>query len=98
MSTTHKHQESTDAPRTMPTPSIEELEQWIAEGGCYTACGCWVEPDGHYPPRQPQLPPRTRPDLTPAPGGLATRGPTCTPISQHSNREEPRDEYHTGSA
>lgn len=27
-------------------PSIEQLEEWDSEGGCYTADGCWVEPDG----------------------------------------------------
>jgi len=30
----------------MDEPTIEELEEWMLEGGCYTPCGCWVEPDG----------------------------------------------------
>lgn len=30
-------------------PSLGELMQWESEGGCYTPCGCWVEPDGHCP-------------------------------------------------
>jgi hypothetical protein len=27
-------------------PTIEQLEEWEAEGGCETPDGCWVEPDG----------------------------------------------------
>ena len=32
-------------------PTIEDLEEWMNEGGCETACehGAWVEPDGHCP-------------------------------------------------
>jgi len=29
-----------------PKPDIEQLEAWARESGCYTSCGCWVEPDG----------------------------------------------------
>jgi len=28
-------------------PDIDEIITWEREGGCYTPCGCWVEPDGH---------------------------------------------------
>jgi len=33
------------------TPTIEDLEEWMDEGGCETACvhAVWVEPDGHCP-------------------------------------------------
>jgi hypothetical protein len=27
-------------------PSIEQLEEWMDEGGCEAVDGCWVEPDG----------------------------------------------------
>ena len=27
-------------------PSIEQLIEWEAEGGCEATDGCWVEPDG----------------------------------------------------
>jgi len=30
-------------------PSVEDLIEWMHEGGCYTPCGCWVEPDGVCP-------------------------------------------------
>ena len=32
-------------------PTIEDLEEWMDEGGCETACehAAWVEPDGHCP-------------------------------------------------
>lgn len=30
----------------IPMPTIEELEEWDFDGGCFTPCGCWVEPDG----------------------------------------------------
>ena len=36
-------------------PSLEELQQWEEEGGCYTPCGCWVEPDGHCEHGVPSL-------------------------------------------
>jgi hypothetical protein len=29
-----------------PTPSVEEIEEWLAAGGCDALDGCWVEPDG----------------------------------------------------
>ena len=29
-----------------PEPSIEQLEEWMNEGGCEATDGCWVEPDG----------------------------------------------------
>ena len=28
-------------------PTMEQLRQWEAEGGCEATDGCWVEPDGH---------------------------------------------------
>ena len=55
MTNTQKQQETTDAPRIMPAPSVEELQEWMAQGGCYTACGCWVEPDGHCPHDNPSF-------------------------------------------
>jgi hypothetical protein len=36
-------EEDEDEPRV---PSIEQLEEWMAEGGCEATDGCWVEPDG----------------------------------------------------
>jgi hypothetical protein len=29
-------------------PTLEELQEWMDEGGCEVAgsCHCWVEPDG----------------------------------------------------
>ena len=27
-------------------PTMDQLMEWEAEGGCETPCGCWVEPDG----------------------------------------------------
>ena len=27
-------------------PTIEQLEQWLSDGGCEAIDGCWVEPDG----------------------------------------------------
>ena len=27
-------------------PSVEQLIEWEAEGGCEATDGCWVEPDG----------------------------------------------------
>ena len=27
-------------------PSIEQLEEWLSEGGAEATDGCWVEPDG----------------------------------------------------
>lgn len=34
---------------SLQEPSIEELTEWMNEGGCEAACeeACWVEPDGH---------------------------------------------------
>ena len=32
-----------------PEPSIEQLEEWMNEGGCEATDGCWVEPDGVCP-------------------------------------------------
>jgi hypothetical protein len=37
------------------TPCIGQMEQWMSEGGCEAASGCWVEPDGHQPARQANL-------------------------------------------
>ena len=34
-------------------PSIEQLEEWLAEGGCEATDGCWVEPDGTCPHGRP---------------------------------------------
>jgi|BarGraNGADG00212_1021973.scaffolds.fasta_scaffold48325_1 hypothetical protein len=34
---------------TADSPSIEDLENWMVDGGCETPDGCWVEPDGHCP-------------------------------------------------
>ena len=30
-------------------PSLEQLEEWISEGGCEATDECWVEPDGICP-------------------------------------------------
>ena len=27
-------------------PTIEQILDWEANGGCYATDGCWVEPDG----------------------------------------------------
>jgi hypothetical protein len=29
-----------------PRPSLSRLQEWLAEAGCETPDGCWVEPDG----------------------------------------------------
>ena len=29
-----------------PKPTLEELQEWLDEGGCEATDGCWVEPDG----------------------------------------------------
>ena len=29
-----------------PRPSLSQLQEWFADGGCETPDGCWVEPDG----------------------------------------------------
>jgi hypothetical protein len=31
---------------TTPTPDVEQLMEWDADGGCEATDGCWVEPDG----------------------------------------------------
>ena len=39
---------------TMPTPSLEEIEEWAWEdGGCYATDGTWVEIDGVSPNGHP---------------------------------------------
>ncbi len=30
-------------------PSLEQLEEWLSEGGAEATDGCWVEPDGVCP-------------------------------------------------
>ena len=30
-------------------PTIEDLMEWEAQGGCEATDGCWVEPDGTCP-------------------------------------------------
>jgi hypothetical protein len=30
-------------------PSLEQLREWMSEGGCEAQDGCWVEPDGTCP-------------------------------------------------
>jgi hypothetical protein len=27
-------------------PSVRQLKEWLADGGCEATDGCWVEPDG----------------------------------------------------
>lgn len=34
------------SPSSSKVPSVEQLEEWMAEGGCEATDGCWVEPDG----------------------------------------------------
>lgn len=34
---------------TMEQPSMEQLDEWLEEGGCYAIDGCWVESDGTCP-------------------------------------------------
>ena len=34
-------------------PSLEQLIEWEAEGGCEATDGCWVEPDGTCPHEKP---------------------------------------------
>ena len=31
---------------TPPVPDLEQIEEWMDEGGCEATDGCWVEPDG----------------------------------------------------
>ena len=32
---------------TVPRPSVEDLEEWLDEGGgCQSTDGCWVDQDG----------------------------------------------------
>jgi len=31
---------------TTDRPSLEDLEEWMTDGGCEATDGCWVEPDG----------------------------------------------------
>lgn len=38
---------------TADAPTIEDLVDWMAEGGCQTPDGCWVEMDGHCSHGQP---------------------------------------------
>jgi hypothetical protein len=38
-----------DEPAGASPPSADELQEWLAEGGCETPDGCWVEPDGTCP-------------------------------------------------
>lgn len=57
--------ETGKGPRRMSAmPSIGQMEQWISEGGCEAASGCWAEPDGHQPARQALLAAAPGPDLT----------------------------------
>jgi len=35
-----------DANERDNTPTIEDLEDWMNQGGCEATDGCWVEPDG----------------------------------------------------
>lgn len=32
---------------TIETPDIDQLREWMDEGGCEATDGCWVEIDGH---------------------------------------------------
>ena len=32
--------------KKLQPPSIEQLEEWMQEGGCEAIDECWVEPDG----------------------------------------------------
>jgi hypothetical protein len=46
--------ETGKGPRRMnDTPSIEQMEQWMSEGGCEATNGYWVEPDGTGPHGKP---------------------------------------------
>ena len=33
-------------PKMEDYPSIEQLDEWLCDGGCEATDGCWVEPDG----------------------------------------------------
>jgi Protein of unknown function (DUF2958) len=35
-----------DVPGTAAEPTVDQLQEWMSEGGCETPDGCWVEPDG----------------------------------------------------
>jgi len=35
------------------TPSLDDLMEWEAEGGCEAMDGCWVESDGRCPHGKP---------------------------------------------
>lgn len=35
-----------EGPAEISPPSLEEIQEWLADGGCETPDGCWVEPDG----------------------------------------------------
>jgi len=30
----------------LTAPDLDELEEWMSDGGCEAIDGCWVEPDG----------------------------------------------------
>ncbi len=38
---------------TTPRPGLDQLGEWLAEGGCEATDGCWVEPDGTCPHGHP---------------------------------------------
>ena len=48
----HTRERSEDGLRhtiTAERPSLEQLEEWLSEGGAEATDGCWVEPDGVCP-------------------------------------------------
>lgn len=43
----HKECEIYISANHLTYPDVDELEDWLGEGGCESLDGCWVEPDGH---------------------------------------------------
>ncbi len=40
-------------PKSRTTPTLEDLQEWLADGGAEATDGCWVEPDGTCPHGKP---------------------------------------------
>lgn len=36
-----------------PTPNLDDIEEWMSDGGAEATDGCWVEPDGVCPHGKP---------------------------------------------
>ena len=51
----HSDVERASEDANLGPPTIDQLEEWMWEGGCQAACvhECWVEPDGYCPHGKP---------------------------------------------